>query len=66
MEIKQKKRLQWLTEMGCIERDVMTDEIGDEFVMVDFENGTAADDDYEIGLSKVYLPENLQSEYVNF
>lgn len=60
---KEIKREHWLAQFDRQDGDVMVDETGDEYIMVDFESGTASDDDYLIGTSKVYLPERLQSDY---
>ena len=46
----------FLSEYGLDEKDVMQDEKGTEYVMIEGENG----------LEKTFLPEKLQRDYVPF
>lgn len=55
------RRAEWLDDYGCTERDVLTDEKGDEYIMdvVDLEPNEHGG----IYSTKVYLPDNLQQGY---
>lgn len=58
-------RREWLEEQGATADMIETDEKGLEYVevYVEYENGNPGEDGYDAGkkLTKVYFPDNLQS-----
>ncbi len=59
-EKKELMREEYLSGLDLTEEDVMEEPDGREYVMRD------AQDDWKVDYKKEYLPENLQSLYVEF
>lgn len=51
-------RNKWLNEHSSNEGNVMEDETG-QYIVVESDNGSPSDEGYEVGMKKVYLPDNL-------
>lgn len=58
------QRLSWLEEHSASSYDVLTDELGDEYIISENESGTPGDS-YQFDTRRVYLPVHLQKENIN-
>lgn len=60
LEAKYEKRGQWLADHGARESEVLfDDEDGREYVLDETDNGNPGEDGYDVRITKLYLPSEL-------